>query len=69
MRANYDFEYRHECGGVAFLLDHMPLKGEVRRAKSAVHIDGKPMEPDVPMRCDACGELVGPIRTKNVVKR
>lgn len=66
MRANFDYEYVHDCGGIAFRLNHMPVEGEVRRSRDAQHVDGRPMEPHSEVRCDACGCLVRDVRIGNV---
>lgn len=66
MRANFDYEYVHDCGGVAFRLNHMPVGGEPRRARDAQHVDGRPMEPRSEVRCDACGRVLRDIRIDRV---
>ena len=48
-----------DCGGVAFLYDHIPAVNEPIRASKAQHVDGSPVHPHDVIICDHCGKPAG----------
>lgn len=56
------YQYRHTCGGIAFLSHNKPEKGTPKQfgLLHMRHTDGSPIDPLKPIECAACGQRVVP---------
>ena len=48
----------HRCGRLAFYYHHYPEDGEVLRADHALQNNGCRVDPQSPMTCGTCGDLI-----------
>lgn len=63
----HNFGYYHSaCGGLAFLLDHMPHPMSKVTPEGILTVEGVPVKKSDIIKCGHCGLVMGPLQTRHV---